>query len=145
MHRQPYYLAVALHIVAVMDERHNILKVDGDARIVYGFAVVCEKDGEEYFDEQQDYIPEEEMLDAATTFMISKREARDLHSEEAAGMVVHSLPLTKDLAKALNIEPDRTGWIVGIRPDSDEVLKKYESGEYTGFSIAGNADKVAVI
>jgi len=50
--------------------------------------------------------------------------------------VVFLFPLTSELAKAFEIKTERTGVMVGIKP-SPEVLAKFESGEYTGFSIGG--------
>jgi hypothetical protein len=44
--------------------------------------------------------------------------------------------------KAFDIYSDREGWIVGMRPNSEELWKAYKSGEYTGFSIGGKAGDV---
>jgi hypothetical protein len=32
---------------------------------------------------------------------------------------------------------DEYGWMVAVRPDSPEILRKFKSGEWTGFSIGG--------
>ncbi len=124
----------------------NILKVDESEGLVYGFAVVCTEDGEPYYDLQGDHIEEAEMRKAATDFMVTERQARDMHGESNRGKVIHSMPFTQELAEALGIEDTirKSGWIVAIKPDDDAILKKYKSGEYTGFSIGGKAKRVEV-
>ena len=114
----------------------EVLKVDDELGLVFGFAIVCKQGGEEYFDLQGDHITEEAMLKAVTDFMTNSRAADDMHDEDTHGEVVMSFPLTTDIAKALGIQTEQTGWIVGIRP-SPEVLKLYKSGERRGFSIGG--------
>ena len=106
---------------------------------------MCKEDEKDYFDSQGDNINETEMRKAATGFMINSREAREMHGKVCKGKVIHSLPFTTELAESLGMdEIPRTGWIVGIKPESDEVLQKYKSGEYTGFSIGGSAKREAV-
>lgn len=123
----------------------NIIKVDKAEGIVYGFAIVCQEDGEPYFDLQGDHISESVMRKASTDFMITARKAKEMHTGTAKGKVIHSLPLTKELAEALGAgELKKTGWVVGIKPDSDDVLEKYFTGEYTGFSIGGKAKREEV-
>lgn len=115
----------------------QIAKVDNDLGIVFGFAIVCKQNGKEYFDVQADHIPENAMLEATASFMQGQRMAKDMHAGEKVGQVVFGFPMTADIAKSLGIVTEKTGFIVGMRPDSDEMLEKYNSGEYTGFSIGG--------
>jgi Putative phage serine protease XkdF len=120
----------------------DVAKVDESLGLVFGWGIVCKVDGEPYFDLQGDHIPEDAMLKATSDFMLSSRISGDLHVRDEAGApvqdgdVVFSFPLTSDTAKAMGISCDRTGWMVAIKP-SAEVLGKYISGEYTGFSIGG--------
>lgn len=116
----------------------NVLKVADDG-VVYGFAVVCKAEGEPYFDLQGDHIPEEVMRAASTEFMLGvTREAKEMHLGVCKGQIVHSLPLTTDLAKALGIDDlNQTGWVIGMKPDSEEMIEKFRSGALTGFSIGG--------
>ena len=46
------------------------------------------------------------------------------------------MPITAETKKAFGIVCDREGWIVAAGPGSD-VVAKFVSGEYTGFSIGG--------
>ena len=45
--------------------------------------------------------------------------------------------MTSDIAKALDIEIEKTGFVVGMKPSDPEILEKFRSGEFTGFSIGG--------
>lgn len=115
----------------------EIAKVDSRLGVVFGYAIVCKVDGEEYFDLQGDHIPEDTMLEATSEFMSGFRVAKDMHRGDAVGQVLFGFPMTTDIAKALDVEIAKSGFIVGMKPDNDEMLEKYESGEYTGFSIGG--------
>lgn len=114
-----------------------ILKVDEALGLVFGFAIVCKQDGEPYFDVQDDHIPEDAMLAAATDFMLHSRVAKEMHEGDPAGDIVFAFPLTTDIAKALGIETKTTGLLIAMKPASDEMLRKFRDGELTGFSIGG--------
>ena len=108
-----------------MDEGHGL---------VLGFAIITSESGREYFDSQGDAITDEAMLEAACDF--AKNMAGDDMHRGPDGEVVFMFPLTEEIAKAFEIECPRMGLMIGMRP-SPEVLKKFKSGEYTGFSIGG--------
>lgn len=116
--------------------RSNLTKIDDSLGLVFGLAMVNTIDGEDYFDLQGDNIPEEAMLKAATDFMAKSREVREMHQDTRVGEVLFAFPLTRELAEAYEIQTRKTGLLIGVRP-SPEVLKKFRSGEYTGFSIGG--------
>lgn len=113
----------------------EVAKVDDELGLVFGFAIVCSKNGEPYVDLQDDIIPEESMLKAAAEFMTTERIAGDMHKTRD-GLVVFAFPLTAEIAKSLDIQTTTTGLLIAIKP-SPEVLVKYKTGEYTGFSIGG--------
>lgn len=133
-----------------------VCKVDHKLGLVFGYAIVCKVDGEDYYDTgtkdpdddvvYSDHITEEAMLEGVTDFMKSSRVAAEMHErtldadgEEVPvkkGVVVHSFPLTTEIAKALEIDAKMTGWLVAMQPDA-AMLKKFESGELKGFSIGG--------
>ena len=116
--------------------RAKVAKVDESLGLVFGWAIVCTEKGADYFDTQGDNIPEDAMLKAVTDFAKSSRVAYEQHSREEAGHVVHSFPLTKEIAAVFGIECEKTGWMVAMQPDAD-MLAKFKSGELTGFSIGG--------
>lgn len=122
---------------AKITKQTSILKVDEALGLVFGFAIVCTEDGEDYFDLQGDNIPEAAMLKAAAEFMENSRAADDMHDGETMGEVIFALPLTTELAKELDIVTKRTGLIIAMKP-SEEVFEKFKDGTYTGFSIAGS-------
>lgn len=113
-----------------------VCKVDEGLGLVFGWAIVCLEKGERHFDLQDDHIPEASMLEAATAYMDGERAAKDMHQGPEVGKVVFAWPLTTDIAKAFGLETDRTGLMIAMRPPSD-ILAKFKSGEYTGFSIGG--------
>lgn len=113
-----------------------VIKVDQSLGLVFGFAIVCKQDGNDYYDSQDDHIPEDAMLKAAADFMKNSRVAKDMHQGEQVGDVVFAFPLTDDIAKSLGIVTKQTGLLIGMMPGPD-ILSKYASGEYTGFSIGG--------
>lgn len=124
------------------DIRADVCKVDESLGLVFGYGIVCTHGGSDYYDVQGDHIPEDAMLKAACDFMLGSRVQGDMHARDeqrrpvADGQVVFAFPLTADVAKALEIQTQRTGLLVAIKP-SAEVLAKYRDGTYTGFSIGG--------
>lgn len=122
----------------------NVVKVDKSLGLIFGWAIVCKVDGEDYFDLQDDHIPEDSMLKATTEFMIESRKNKDMHSGGFKGTVVFAFPLTTDIAKAMGIASKNTGLMIAAKPDDPAILDKYASGDYQGFSIGGQRleDKV---
>lgn len=121
-----------------------MLKVDSNLGLVFGFAIVSTLDGEPYFDKQGDHIPEEAMLKAATDFMENSRVAKEMHAGEPVGSIVFAYPLTKEIAKALDIETKQTGLLIAMKLN-EEGLAKFKDGTYTGFSIGGAYGETEVV
>lgn len=116
--------------------RGEFLKSDDSLGLAFGWGIICTDKGEPYYDLQEDHIPEDVMLKALTDFMLHSRVAKEMHDGEQIGSVVFAFPLTKELADAYGITCEKTGMMVAMRPTAD-VLAKFKSGEYTGFSIGG--------
>ena len=123
----------------------EVSKVDEALGIVFGYAIVCSEDSADYYDVQGDHIPETAMLEATASFMSGQRVAKDMHQGGPVGQVVYGFPVTNDIASSLDINVRKTGFVVGMKPDSQELLEKYASGEYTGFSIGGQRIRETVI
>ena len=121
-----------------------VTKVNKRLGLVFGYAIVCEIDGVPYYDTQGDYIPEHAMLKAATEYMLSDREAKEMHVGGHKGTIVFAFPMMSDVMSAMGIVARKTGLVIGMKPDSAEMLDKFETGEYQGFSIGGSrvTDKV---
>lgn len=129
----------------------QVCKVSDELGIVFGYAIVCKRDGQDYFDLQNDHIPEDAMVRAAADFMLNSRVGGDMHEQNGdggavqAGDIVFAFPMTGDIAKALDIQTNTTGLLIGYKPNDTEVLNKYRSGEYTGFSIGGSRVRDEVV
>lgn len=121
----------------------EVLKVDEELGIVFGWGIVCTEKGERYFDLQGDHITEEAMLKATSDFMYELRAAGEMHARDKdgnavhKGVIVHSMPLTAELAKSFGLTTKKTGWLIGMKPDAD-MLEKFKDGTYKGFSIGGS-------
>jgi hypothetical protein len=121
--------------------RGEVCKVDDSLGLVIGWAVISKIGGQDHFDTQDEHIPDETMLKATLEFMESARTAKEMHRGDSAGEVVFGFPLTGEIAKALNIQTKQTGFIIGYKPSSPEILEKFRDGTYTGFSIGGKVDE----
>lgn len=120
----------------------NVLKVDSQIGVVFGWAIVSKIDNKPYYDLQGDYIPEETMLKSAYDFMNGPRVGGNMHRQqggrpECVGKVVFALPLTSDIAKAMKIKCNKSGLIIGMKVNDPDVLDNFKNGTYTGFSIGG--------
>lgn len=126
----------------------EIAKVNDELGLVFGYAVVCKEldltkaAGDrvmvEHYDTQGHHIPEEVMLKAATDFALNSRASKDMHRGDSIQTAVFNFPMTEEIAKALGMTIEKSGWLIALKP-TPEVLAKYKSGEYTGFSIGGMA------
>src|SRR6056297_3953380 len=119
----------------------QILKVDEEQRIIYGWASVITEKGDVVVDRQGDVIEAETLVKAVNDFMEHVRVGKTMHEGEATGQVIHSLPVTKEICDALGIQCDREGWVVAYKVYDDEVWKRVKSGELRAFSIGGRAVK----
>ena len=66
-----------------------------------------------------------------------ERVAKAMHDGGRIGQILHSLPLSKQLADALGIESPNEGWIIGVKIMSDEVWKSIKDGKLKAFSVGG--------
>lgn len=123
----------------------RVAKVDDELGIVFGWAIISKINGEDYWDTQQDHIPEDSMLVASADYMMKSRIAGNMHryegdtaeSVEPVGKVIFAFPLTTEIAKSMNIKSAISGLMIGMKVDRPDILAKFKSGEYTGFSIGG--------
>jgi hypothetical protein len=122
--------------VEKFDTEATVFKVDDSLGLVFGWAIVCNKAGDPYYDTQGDHIPEDAMLSAAADFMKNSRVAKDMHQGDEIGPVVFAWPMTAEIAKAMGIETSTTGLMIAMLPPPD-ILQKFRDGDYTGFSIGG--------
>jgi hypothetical protein len=119
----------------------QILKTDDEQRIVYGWASVVTENGVPVVDRQGDVIEADTLVKAVNEFMEHVRVGKTMHSGEQTGMVIHSLPVTKEICGSLGIQCNREGWIVAYKVYDDAVWAMVKSGELAAFSIGGRAVK----
>lgn len=119
----------------------QILKADDEQRLVWGWASVVTENGEAVIDRQGDVIEPDTLVKAVNKFMEHVRVGKTMHNGDQIGMVVHSLPITKEIGDSLGIQSNREGWVVAFKVYDDEVWAKVKSGELAAFSIGGRAVK----
>jgi len=119
----------------------KILKTDDEQRMVYGWASVVTEKGEPVIDRQGDVIEPDTLVKAVNNFMEHVRIGKAMHTGDQVGVVVHSMPITKEIGDALGIHSDREGWIVAYKVYDDNVWNMVKSGELAAFSIGGRAVK----
>jgi cation transport regulator ChaB len=122
----------------------QILKQMDEERLAFGWAYVSTVKGEVSLDHSGEFIRPDQIAKAATNFMLSMRTAKAMHTGEKIGEVVHSMPLTNDIAKALGIQSDREGWVIALKVYDDQVWQDVKSGKLAAFSIGGRALKEMV-
>lgn len=119
----------------------QILKTDEEQRIVYGWASVVTEKGEVVVDRQGDVIEPDTLVKAVNKFMEDVRVGKSMHTGDQIGMVLHSMPITKEISEPLGIQSDREGWVVAFKVYDDDVWNRVKSGELAAFSIGGRAMK----
>ena len=107
---------------------------DASLGVVFGYAVVSTEKGEDYFDTQGENVPVGVITKA---FVDSPGQVlcKAQHDGDPVGRIVFAMPITGD--GDLVSKSEKTGLYVGAKFDQ-AVLDQFESGELTGFSIAGS-------
>lgn len=123
-------------------QRFKIQKLDEDKRLVFGWANVSVTVNEELVEDyQEDMIDPEELEEAAYKFAELYRDGGEMHERTGIAVMVESVMFTEEKQEAMGI-PTGTlpvGWWIGFRVTDDDVWEKVKSGEYSMFSIGGEA------
>lgn len=118
----------------------TIAKIDDEKRMVYG---IVYSPGE--VDSQDDMATADEIEKAAHSFMKNKRIDKvdsDHDYDPDEGYVAESW-LTKANDALFPDDPEGS-WAVGIKIEDDETWKLVKSGDYSGLSMAGTANREPV-
>jgi phage head maturation protease len=75
--------------------------------------------------------------------MLDVRVAKAMHSGGQVGEIVHSLPITKEIASSLGIDTNREGWVICVKVHDENVWNLVKAGKLSAFSIGGRALKEA--
>ena len=132
---------------AVLKGKFLIAKSDEEKRLAFGWAsVAVEENGAELEDLAGDIIPPEELERAAYNFVLKYREGGEMHERGDCAVMVESMVFTPEKLRLLGLKPDAlpTAWWLGFYVTDDAVWEKVKSGEYTMFSIEGEARREPV-
>lgn len=125
--------------------RFEIVQKSEDKRLAFGWAYMSiQKDGNPVVDHSGDMIDIGEIEKAAYRFTKLWRDGSDNHERGGVATLVESMVFTKEKAAALGI-PEGTlpnGWWVGFEVTDPDVWGKVKSGEYSMFSIEGEAQRI---
>lgn len=114
----------------------EIFKAEDEKRLVTG--VVMEP-GE--FDAHGDITMAEEIEQAAYVYMLNSQVVGDQHSQPAPAKIVESYIAPADFEMG-GQAVKQGSWIMTVKVEDDEMWEAVKSGDYTGFSIGGFAQKV---
>lgn len=122
----------------------DIFRVDEEERMVWGWASVAKMNDQYIVDRHGDVITPEVLAKAATSFMENVRVAKTQHMGPQIGSIVHSLPITKEIASALGIETNKEGWVIGMKIYDDQVWADVKKGLLPSFSFGGRGKKAEI-
>jgi hypothetical protein len=125
----------------------TISKVNKEKRQVFGWASVTHVDGQPVVDRQLDFMPLDELENAAYQYVIESRTGGDMHRRvsKAADAPVH----VSDMIESFVVTPEKLvgmglpgdainpGWWVGYKINNDEQWELVKAGKRTGFSVHG--------
>lgn len=118
----------------------EIKKSDDEQRLIFGWAsVAADENGNAIIDSQGDVIPIEELERAAYEFVEFSRKGGEMHQIMGVARLVESIIFTPQKLELLGISGVPFGWWVGFRVTDETVWQKIKSGEYSMFSIGGDA------
>lgn len=124
------------------EHRFSIVKSDDEKRLAFGWANVSIKvNGEQSPDLQGDMIDPDVLEQAAYKFVELYRSGGEMHERGGVAVLVESCVFTKEKMWAIGI-PDGLipeGWWIGFKVLDDDVWQKVKDGEYSMFSIEGEA------
>lgn len=131
----------------VLKGKFQIHKSNDEKQLAFGWAnVSVTTAGEEIVDWQEDMIEPEELENAAYKFVEFYREGGEMHERGGCAVLVESIVFTEEKMEAMGIEKGilPIGWWIGFHVTDSEVWEKIKSGEYSMFSIEGQAERVEV-
>lgn len=122
--------------------RFEIQKSENEKRLAFGWAnIAIDETGEQLIDWQKDMVDPEELEAAAYRFVRLYREGGEMHERGDCAVLVESVVFTTEKMQAMGIPEGilPVGWWIGFYVNDDDVWKKVKNGEYSMFSIEGEA------
>lgn len=131
--------------MSTITKKFKIEKTDDDQRLVFGWAsVAVGDDGAPVVDHDGDIIPVQELEKAAYDFVLHSGQASDAHERAGIGQLVESMVITDEKRDRMGFGKGRSGWWVGFKVHDDKVWKLVKSGDYSEFSIEGEAQSETI-
>lgn len=127
--------------------RAEVKKVNTDQRLVTGWAsVVTDAQGNALVDHQGDVIPIAELEKAVHAMFLDGgvEKGGDMHQRMGTADIVESFVVTKEKREALGFGPGPEGWVITMKVNDDKQWEDIKSGKKLEFSIAGEAERVAI-
>lgn len=125
--------------------KFSITKSDDDQMIVFGWANVSMRIGDELIEDwQEDIIEPDELEAAAYDFVELYREGGEMHERGGVATLIESVVFTKEKMEAMGIPEGMlpVGWWIGFKVTDRDVWEKVKDGTYSMFSIEGEAERV---
>lgn len=113
------------------------LKFNDEEKIVYGWAAVISEKGVPNVDHHGDRVKPEPFFRSINVFMEDSRKGLLMHQGERIGELIHSFPVNEEICKALGIDCEKEGWVVGMKIYDEVSWQLLKQGELLGFSIGG--------
>lgn len=124
------------------ENRYRIVKSDDEKQLAFGWANVSIKvNGDQTPDLQGDVVDPDVLENAAYNFVELYRSGGEMHEKGGVAVLIESVVFTKEKMWAMGIPEGIVpeGWWVGFHVLDPEVWEKVKNGEYTMFSIEGDA------
>ena len=121
--------------------------MDDERRLAFGrTSDAIRVDGEQIEDWQNDMIDPEDLESAAYNFVELYREGGEMHEKGDVAVLIESVVFTEEKQEAIGIPPGTlpVGWWIGFHVTDPEVWEKVKNGEYSMFSIGGEAERVEI-
>lgn len=128
----------------------EVEKVDPDQMMMFGWASVCQIDGVDVVDKQDDLIAVEEIEKGAYDFVLYSRQHGDMHQQVGTGRLVESCVFTQEKATKglIALDPENGqqifGWWTGFKIDEPKLWEAHKRGERPELSIGGRGTRVPV-
>lgn len=123
----------------------EIVKIDDEKRLVFGWAsIIKDEGGKILLDRQDDFIDSEDELEsAAYDYVLKSRDGGEMHVRRGVAKMVESVVFTEEKQRALGIPVGSmpTGWWIGFKVNDDRVWQQVKKGEYAGFSVHGTGKR----
>lgn len=125
-------------------------KFDEDKHLVFGWASVVKKNGEDVVDLQGDYIHIDDVEKSAYDYVLTSRKGGHQHRRDGDAPVhvsdmVESFVITPEKIEKMGL-PENTplGWWTGFKVHDEDTWQRVKSGELTGFSVHGRGKRTVM-